>query len=227
MRLVALCGFAAEVRLARRFGIEAHATGGDAARGRALAAQAAEAADGLLSFGIAGGLAPRLPPGTLLLPRAIVSESGERFTVDPGLHRRTAAALAEAGLHAETGDLLGLEAVVATRHAKAAHHARHGATAVDLESIHVARAAHRAGKPFLVLRAVADPAAHGLPAAALVGLHPSGRAAPGRVLAAVLRQPGQIPQLIDAARDTRRALAALRAALPPIERQIHNPKSLA
>ncbi len=213
MRLAALCGFASEVRLARRFGIEAAATAGDAARGRALAARAVAAAEAVLSVGIAGGLAPRLAPGTLLLPRVVLTESGERLDIDRALHRRSLAALAEAGLHAETGDLLGLEAVVATRHAKAAHHARHGAVAVDLESIHVARAAQQAGKPFLVLRAVADPAARGLPAAALVGLHPSGRAAPGRVLAAVLRRPGQIPDLVATAHDTRRALAALRTAL--------------
>ncbi|MDE2230323.1 MAG: phosphorylase [Alphaproteobacteria bacterium] len=212
MRLAALCGFAAEQRLARRFGIDAHATAGDAARGRALAARAV-AADLVLSFGIAGGLAPRLTPGTLLLPGAVMTETGERLAVDHEAHRRALATLAAAGLPAETGDLLSLEAIVATRHAKAAHHARHGAVAVDLESFHVARAARHAGKPFLVLRAVADPATRGLPKAALVGLDPSGRAAPGRVLVAVLREPGQIPDLVVTARDTRRALATLRAAL--------------
>lgn len=216
MRLAALCGFAAEARLARRFGLTAFATGGDAVRGRTLAARAAETADGLLSFGIAGGLALRLAAGTLLLPRMVIAASGERLAVDVGLHRRILTALAAAGLHAETGDLLALEAIVATRHTKAAQHARHGTLAVDLESQHAAHAAQAASKPFLVLRAVADPAGRSLPPAALVGLHPSGRAAPGRVLAEVLRQPGQIPALIATARDTRRALSALRAALAAI-----------
>jgi len=213
MHLTALCGFAAERRLARHFGFAAFATAGDAARGRALAARAIEITDGLLSFGVAGGLAPHLAPGTLLLPRAVIAASGERLAVDTGLHRRLLAALAAAGLHAETGDMLGLETIVATPQAKTAQHARHGALAVDLESLPVARATQAAGKPFLVLRAIADPAGRGLPTAALVGLHPSGRAAPGRVLAALLRQPGQIPDLIATARDTRRALSALRAAL--------------
>lgn len=217
MHRTALCGFTAERRLAQNFGVEAYVTAGDAGRGRMLAARAVAATELVLSFGIAGGLAPHLPAGTLLLPGAVVSESGERFAVDPGRHRRVVTALAAAGLHAETGDLLGLETIVATRHAKAMHHARHGAVAVDLESIHVARAARQAGKPFVVLRAVADPAARGLPTAALVGLHPSGRTAPGRVLAAVLREPGQIPDLIATVRDTRRALAALRGALAALK----------
>ncbi|HYL33283.1 MAG TPA: nucleoside phosphorylase [Stellaceae bacterium] len=213
MRFAALCGFAAEQRLAQRFGIAAFATGGDSARGRKLAARAAETADGVLSFGIAGGLALRLASGTLLLPRTVIGANNTRLDVDAGLHRRLLAALAAAGLHAETGALLALEAVVATPQAKAEQHARHGALSVDLESLHAARAAQAAGKPFAVLRAIADPADRSLPAAALVGLHPSGRAAPGRVLAALLRQPGQIPDLIATARDTRRALTALRAAL--------------
>lgn len=213
MSLAALCGFTAEARLARRFGLMTFATGGDGARGRSLAVRAAETADGLLSFGIAGGLAPRLASGALLLPRMVIAANGEQLSVDAGLHRRVLAALATAGLHAETGDLLALDAIVATPHAKAAQHARHGTLAVDLESLLAAQAAQAASKPFLVLRAVADPASRGLPPAALVGLHPSGRAAPGRVLAAVLRQPGQIPELIATARDTRRALSTLRAAL--------------
>lgn len=213
MRLAALCGFAAEARLARRYGLMAFATGGDGVRGRAVAARAAEAADGVLSFGIAGGLAPRLAAGALLLPRMVIAANGERLAVDAGLHRRVLTALASAGLHAETGDLLALETIVATPRVKAAEHARHGALAVDLESLPAAHAAQAASKPFLVLRAIADAAGRGLPPAALVGLHPSGRAAPGRVLAAVLRQPGQIPDLVATARDSRRALAALRAAL--------------
>lgn len=216
MPLAALCGFAAEARLARRFGLIAFATGGDAARGRVLATQAAEVADGLISFGIAGGLAPRLAAGTLLLPRMVIADDDERLTADAGLHGSFLAALAAAGLHAETGDLLALEAIVTTPHAKAMQHARYGALAVDLESQHAARAARAVGKPFLVLRAIADPASRGLPPAALVGLHPSGRTAPGRVLASLLRQPGQIPDLVATARDTKRALATLRTALTAI-----------
>ena len=213
MPLAALCGFTAEARLARRFGFIAFVTGGDAARGRVLATQAAEVADGLISFGIAGGLAPRLAAGTLLLPRMVIAGDDERLTADAGLHGSFLAALATAGLHAETGDLLALEAIVTTPYAKAMQHARYGALAVDLESQHAAHAARAASKPFAVLRAIADPASRGLPSAALVGLHPSGRTAPGRVLASLLRQPGQIPDLVATARDTRRALAALRAAL--------------
>jgi hypothetical protein len=45
------------------------------------------------------------------------------------------------------------------------------------------------------------------------GLDENGEPALGRVLLSVLRRPGQIPQLIRLAGDTRRALFALRSAL--------------
>ena len=96
---------------------------------------------------------------------------------------------------------------------KAELHSVTGAVAVDLESHLVARAAARAAKPFLVLRAVSDSAAQVLPDAAVHGLAPSGKPALGRVLLSVARDPRQIPALIKLAGDTRRALDALGSAL--------------
>jgi adenosylhomocysteine nucleosidase len=59
---------------------------------------------------------------------------------------------------------------------------------------------------------VADPAERALPPAALIGLDAAGRPALGRVLLSLVRQPAQLPALLQLARDTRRALAALRRA---------------
>ena len=70
----------------------------------------------------------------------------------------------------------------------------------------------RADIPFAVLRAIADPAERALPPAALIGLNAAGRPALGRVLLSLASQPGQLPALLQVARDTRRALAALRRA---------------
>src|SRR5690348_3529706 len=86
------------------------------------------------------------------------------------------------------------------------------AIAIDLESHLVADAAAAAGLPFAVLRAVADPAGRALPPAALIGLDAAGRPALGRILWSLMRQPAQLPALLQVARDTRRALAALRRA---------------
>jgi hopanoid-associated phosphorylase len=221
VRAAAVTGLAAEARLARRAGLEAVAAGGDPARTQAVAERLlAAGAAGLVSFGIAGGLAPDLPGGTLLLPDAVRDEAGGRWAVDPGWRAIVAAALSEGAFVG--GGILGADAVVGEVGRKRALFRSSGAVAVDLESHVVARAAARAGRPFLVLRAVADPGSRGLPPAAVVGLDAAGRPALGRVLGSLLRQPRQIPSLLLVARDTRRALASLRraaaacrGALPP------------
>jgi hopanoid-associated phosphorylase len=173
----------------------------------------AEGADGLISFGIAGALAPHLAPGTLLSPRAIVEEGGVRREVDEAWRARVREALAAAGLHVEEGDILGHAVIATTREQKAALFAATGAVAVDLESSIVAEVAARAGRPFLALRAVADTAALSLPPAVTVGLDENGAPAIVPVLTSVLRNPAQIPALMRVAGATRRALSALVAAL--------------
>lgn len=214
MEIAAITGLEAEARIARRAGFAARASGGIAVQTfEAAEAYLAQGAQTLLSFGIAGALAPHLAPGTLLLPRAVVEEGGMRRLVDAGWRSHLADALVSAGLRAETGDLLGADQPAASRARKAELFAATGALAIDLESHIIARSAIRAGGSFVVLRAVADPAERDLPPAALEGLDAEGMPALGRVLNSVLRHPGQVLALLRLAGDTRRALLALRSAL--------------
>lgn len=214
MPVAAVTGLAAEAVIAQRTGLRAVASGGDSARTRALAAELiAAGASGLLSFGICGGLDPALGSGRLVLPLAVRDEAGAQLAVDPVWHRAAAVALADAGLSAATGDLLGAAAIIATPQQKRLYHAR-GGVAADLESHLVGAAAAAAGLPFLALRAVADPAWRRLPPAALVGLGIDGRPALGEVLVSIVRHPGQLPALLRVARETRAALGALRRAAP-------------
>jgi hypothetical protein len=78
-----------------------------------------------------------------------------------------------------------------------------------MESVVVARSAAALGIPFVVLRAIADPAARELPPAALLPLGEDGNPALGPVLASVLRRPKQLPNLLTVAREARQALQAL------------------
>lgn len=213
MRVAAVTGLAAEARIAGRAGLLAAAAGGDAARTRAAAERLiAEGADALVSFGICGGLAPTLMPGSLVLASGVRDEAGQRFAVDAAWQERVAAAFAEHGIAAVTGDLLGLAAIVATPERKAALHRETGALAADLETHIAAAAAAKAGLPFLMLRAVADPAWRALPPAALVELDASGRPALAAVLRSLLAKPGQVPALLRVALDARSALGRLEQA---------------
>jgi adenosylhomocysteine nucleosidase len=209
MPVAAVTGLAAEARIAREVGLRALASGGNAARtAAAISRLIGEGATGLISFGICGGLDPRLASGTMVLPLATRSEGGARRCVNEAWH----ASLADVLPSAATGELFGSRAIVDTRARKAALFRESGAIAVDLESHLVAQAALAAGIPFVVLRVVADAAGRGLPAAALVGLDAAGEPALGVVLGSIARHPKQVPALLRVTLDTHRALRALRRA---------------
>src|SRR6185437_16644110 len=110
-----------------------------------------------------------------LLPCAVIDQSGMRHLVDATWHARASQALRRAGLVFDEGDILGATEPAASPEGKAALFRATGAVAVDLESHLVAAAAERARKPFLVLRAIADPALRALPPAAVNGLDARGK----------------------------------------------------
>ena len=180
--------------------------GADAGRAAILARGLVErGVGGLVSFGLAGGLDPALPPGTLLLPERVLLPDGGALAVDPGWRRRAAALLPEALAAA----LAGSDRVLVDVAGKAALRRSGGAAAVDMESHAVAAVARAAGLPFLVIRAIADPAGRALPPAALAGLSPDGGTRPWAVLLALLRSPGQLPALVRLAGDSAAGFAAL------------------
>ncbi len=219
MTIAAVCGLAAEARIARRAGLRAVATGGDPASTAAkIERLIAEGARALVSFGIAGALDPALASGSLLLPQA-VRTADDRIGVDAAWHAALAAALRRGGAAFAGGDILASPGVLASAKEKAEVFARYRGTvvAVDTESHAVAGAARAAGLPFIVFRAVADPAARELPPAALGVLDDEGRAPLGGVLRSLWAQPWQIPRLVAVALEVRRALAALSHGLRAID----------
>ena len=162
----------------------------------------------MVSFGLAGGLDPALPAGTLVVPAALRLPNGETVQADSSLVTR---------LGGPTHRLmLTSKAPVARATEKAKLFAETGAVAVDLESGAVADAARFRRLPWAVVRAVCDPAARDLPEAALIGFDPSaGRVAPLRLFRSLLRRPAQIPALMRLARDAaaaERTLARFRLA---------------
>ena len=210
MTIVAVTGLRAEARLARAAGFVVVCAGGDPGRtAAALEPAIAAGARGLISFGIAGGLAPQLRPGAIVVAQAVIAADGRRYATD----RAWTSALRER-TGAVAGDVFGGEAIVATAAEKVALHARTAALAVDLESLVVAEAAQRAKLPYVVLRAIADPATRNLPRAALIPLSPDGTPRLPQVLLSLLTEPHQIVGLIRTARDTQRALRALRRSAP-------------
>jgi adenosylhomocysteine nucleosidase len=198
-------GLTAELALLKASLYRAAAGGGTPeGAGDAASRLITEGAEALISFGLAGGLDPTLPPGAILVPERVV-KARETYLCDPAL---------VAWLGGPTCAAMFAGASVAVTAAqKVALFTQTGADAIDLESGAVARVAAAAGIPFAVLRAVCDPAGRDLPPAALVALNARGRIAGFRVLASVMRRPDQVPGLLKLAGDAAVARRALQARL--------------
>ncbi len=165
-------------------------------------------ADALVSFGLAGGLSPRLEPGALVLADAVRAPDGKSLTACAPWRNRLIA-LAGDVVPLAVGAILGTTHPVATPPAKEDLFRETGALAVDMESHGVAAAATETGLPFIVIRAVADPAWRPVPTAAHKGLGPNGRRRPVAVLLGLLLRPRDLPHVVRLAGDSRAALASL------------------
>jgi hopanoid-associated phosphorylase len=204
MRIGVVTGLRAEAAILKRDDVMTVVAGGDPARVRQLAQElVGRGATALMSFGVAGGLAPGLARGSLIVADRVLSDGASHDT-DAAWHRRLLTALPEA----RSGIVFGSGRIVASAAAKAECHRATGAVAVDMESHLVAAVAARAGLPFAVLRAVADSAECDLPAAAVAAFGGNGIAYRALILS-LLRRPGQLPDLLRLGFDTRAALKSL------------------
>jgi len=195
-----ITGLTAEARLAAPLGYAR--AGGGTPHGATLAAEylVTKGATALISFGVAGGLNPALPPGTIVIPSRIVTPDRTHAT-DPAL---------TACLGGPRHILYAGPDIVVTLAEKAHLHAETDADAIDLESGAVAAVAGRHNLPFAAIRAILDPASESLPPAALAALDAAGTIGISRVLASILRDPGQLPNLVRLTRYAAMARAALR-----------------
>ena len=205
IRLGVLCGMEAEARALgpwrEHLDIAVRVSG---ARPDRTEAQARElvgmGARGLLSWGIAGGLVPGFACGRLIRPSVVLAPGGGRHEVDldPG----------------RDGLLVGSDEIVLTMAEKKGFRAATGGVAVDMQSHRVARVAAEAELRFGVIRAISDPAQCGLPRLAATALGEDGRPKAGAVALGLARWPGDLPKLIRAGRQSRRALETLAEVAP-------------
>jgi len=159
---------------------------------------------GIISIGIAGGLAPGLSPGDWVIAANVVTD-GVRYATDAQWSQR----LREALPGAIYADVSGVDAPVVHRDEKRALHESAGTVAVDMESHIAARIAAAHGVPFAACRVIIDPAERTLPPAALVGMRSDGKPDVLAVAASLLRQPKQVFALLRVVADLRAARSSL------------------
>lgn len=186
--------------------------GQEAARQGALAL-IETGADALVSFGVAGGLAPGLRSGTLLCPSCVLDERSHDYRPDPSWRAALLRRFAAASLPVmEQGSLLSLPAPLLTVTEKGAMRERHQSLAVDMESAAIARVADEHRMPFVVLRAIVDERDDQVPAPLQAGIDAWGRPLAARMLLTLLRHPHLLAELPGLAARMGKATRTLRAA---------------
>jgi adenosylhomocysteine nucleosidase len=192
-------------------GLTLHQCGPGAARAARVAAAAVErGAAALVSWGLAGGLDPAAAPGTIVLPRHVLtSRRGPSYHVDARWQARLVAAL-QPSFPVQQGSLLTSDEVLRGPEDKARAALETGAVAVDMESAGVAEAAAAAGVPFVALRVVADGPGDGLPAGVERWIDERGNRRLAPAVDAALR-PAEWPLLLTLAQRYRAALRRLEA----------------
>ena len=178
-----------------------------------------EGATALLSWGSAGGLSPKLSPGSLILPKTVIASDQSLYHVDAGWHNRFCNRL-EGHIDFHTEPLVESTTVVSTPAEKAILFRETGAIGVDMESAAVATVAQEVGVPFMVVRAVADSMDTTIPKSTLNAFDEFGRLRLFRLILGLAGRPTEFPAMVRIARTYRAAQRTLVAVTRLIGRDL-------
>jgi adenosylhomocysteine nucleosidase len=159
---------------------------------------------GVISFGVAGGLAAHLRTGDWVVASTVLDAHVPHAT-DAAWSSSLVATIPGATY----APILGVDAPVAEPAMKRQLHMTTGACAVDMESHVVVRLAAAHGLAFAAVRVIIDPAERTIPPAALLGMRADGSANAWAVLRDLAVRPSQFLSLVRLAVDSFAARAEL------------------
>jgi adenosylhomocysteine nucleosidase len=165
---------------------------------------------GLVSFGLATGLAPVLRPGDLVIAESVVLPSGTAIACDESWREALVRRLVEHDLELRVARLAGGEHALGSPSQKQKVFQATFAAALDTESHAVAEVARAAGLPFLAVRAVVDPANESRPSTANRPGFMAGGTRPLAMLAQLARSPFEVCSLWRFVQHGKLALSVLR-----------------
>jgi adenosylhomocysteine nucleosidase len=165
-------------------------------------------ATALLSWGSVGGLAPKLFPGNLILPKTVIASDQSLYHVETSWHQRLCNRL-KGHVDFHTEPLVESATVVCTPAEKAVLFLRTGAIGVDMESGAVATVAQEARVPFMVVRAIADSADTTISDSPLNSVDEFGRLSCLKLVQGLAGHPGELFTLVRIARNYRAAQRTL------------------
>ena len=202
--VIAVVGLAKEARMAKRAGlVPVIGAGNSKLLARRLKAVGPNLR-GVVSLGIAGALAPLPQVGDAVIASHVVT-GNEHYACDPGWSRVLRTKLPEA--HSVV--IAGVDAPAGHIGAKKDLFRETGANAVDMESHVAARFALERGVPFVVLRVISDDAHRTLPPAVLERLSIKGNPRYFAIMRSMMRERGQLRELIRTAGEARTAFHTL------------------
>ncbi|MDD5755633.1 MAG: phosphorylase, partial [Methylococcales bacterium] len=149
----------------------------------------------LMSWGCAAALNPDLKMGDLILADSLLNSDGLEMPVNATWHQHAKTVLgSEVAMY--KGAVCASNEIVSTAQAKQALYAKTGAMALDMESSAIAQVAQYYALPFLVIRAIADPATMDLPLAVSKALNENGEVQITKIITSLVFNPKEIPHLI-------------------------------
>lgn len=170
----------------------------------------------LISWGCAAALSPDLKMGDLVLAESLISSDGQEISVNTTWHQHARTVLGSE-IAAYKGALIASEKLVSSAQKKHEIFEKTAAIALDMESGAIAKVATHYALPFLVIRAIADPASMDLPNALENALNEKGEVAISRILKSLVLNPKEIPHLIQIGQYFQMA----RKTLSNVAKQLH------
>ena len=168
----------------------------------------------LLGVGLAGGLAPDITPGCLVVGEQVLDDTGTSWRADPKLLGFAINGVSRLGLPHRVGAIVTRRDLAGTPAAKEDLWRGTSALAVDMESAHFLAEAHRQGIPALAIRAIADGPTMALDPAWIQVLTSRGALDSGRLAKMLISRPDLLPQAARLGWASRRALSRLGRFLP-------------
>jgi hypothetical protein len=206
------------LRLLHDSALLVYVSGGSALRARAGAERLRQdGVVGLVSFGLATGLAPVLRPGDVVVADSVVLPSGRSIATHAAWRAALLQALGGSALNLRVARVAGSDETLTSIEAKRRAFQTTFAAALDTDSHVVAEVAAAAGVPLLAVRAVAEPAEEIRPGIAVAANGVDGKPRSLALVGHLARRPWEIPAAWRFSRNGRLALDALRrvAAVGP------------
>jgi len=186
--IVAIVGMRFEARIVASPPVRAVCLGSDLG---VFAAPVLPTDRGIVSFGVCGGLSPKLRAGDCVIASSIHGVN-QAWPADKAWTKR----LAELIPNAVVAPMLGVDAAVSEVKEKRRLFETHGAVAVDMESHLAASIASVHGVPFVSVRVVVDDAYCRVVASAMAGRRADGSVSAAGVLSALGARPTEVVPLI-------------------------------